>query len=382
MPSGNRVPALLQATRRAASRAKRTAKRLTPALPINTRAAKGKAHAKRNSNARAAESTPEQLKRKAADAGRMAAKRAAKAAPKLPTGAKAEADSAADAEKKEHGRQRRAIQKQRKVQQHAENVLLAPKVAVQSQPRANAVHTYRHRHVFTPVPDGLKVRPRIGTDQWKSMDASRAQLRSHLASQQFFEDSTWVPGAFQDSSHTMKAGFLSASLLDKIKASNICEACSWSCIENSVLSGPRERVDHHKFKHKRRGKLSGYFCYQCSRDLENMSGVYDVQHTRNAKLVRQPGSMAMVLPQMTLSEEMVIARAHFRVAVHQVRQGNLRYKGCCLFVQKDESHCAVEGLWRPQAIPLVVVRYGEVGIHQVTHQDLLIRPKVVCAWWR
>ena len=50
-------------------------------------------------------------------------------------------------------------------------------------------------------------------------------------------------------------------------------------------------------------------------------------------------------------------------------------------MQKDESHCAVEGLWRPQAIPLVVVRYGEVGIHQVIHQDLLIRPKVVCAWW-
>ena len=179
----------------------------------------------------------------------------------------------------------------------------------------------------------------------------------------------------------MKAGFSSASLLDKIKASKICEACSWSCIENTVLSGPRERVDHHEFKHKRRGKLSGYFCYQCYRDLENMSGVYDVRHTRNAKLVRQPGSMAMVLPQMTLSEEM-ISRAHFRVAVHQGRQGNLRYKGCCLFVQKDEPHYAVEGLWRPQAIPLVVVRYGEVGIHKVTHQDLLIRPKVVCAWWR
>ena len=95
-----------------------------------------------------------------------------------------------------------------------------------------------------------------------------------------------------------------------------------------------------------------------------------------------PGSMAMVLPKMTLSEDMVIARANFRVAVHQVRQGNLRYKGCCPFVQKDKSHCAVEGLWRPQAIPLVVVRYGEVGIHEVTHQDLLIRPKVVCAWWR
>ena len=98
-------------------------------------------------------------------------------------------------------------------------VQLAPQVAVQSQPRANAMHTYRHRHVVTPVSDGLKVKPRISTDQWKSMDASRAQLRSHLASQQCFQDSACVPNASQDSSHTLKAGLLSASLFDKIKAS-------------------------------------------------------------------------------------------------------------------------------------------------------------------
>ena len=206
---------------RASAMAAARAARATP-----ERAADRAADSRRKKSRIAAESTPEQLKRKATEAGRIAAKRAATTAPKPPAGAKPEADSAADAEEREHARRRRAAQKSRKAKQHAENVALAPSLAVEAQPRKDVTHTYKHRHRFTPVPDGLKVRPRVGTDQWKSMDASRAQLKGHLASQQFFQASAWVPNAFQDNSHTMKAGFLAASLLDKIKASKTCEACS------------------------------------------------------------------------------------------------------------------------------------------------------------
>ena len=101
--------------------------------------------------------------------------------------------------------------------------------------------------------------------------------------------------------------------------------------------------------------------------LDGLPTIFVFGQTRNVNLTRYSGLMEIVLPRITLSEEMVIASAHFRVALHQIHQGNLRYKDGCFCLQKDESHCAIEGLWRPQAIPLVVPRYGKVDINEVTH---------------
>jgi hypothetical protein len=193
----------------------------------------------------------------------------------------------------------------------------------------------------------------------------------------------------KDIGHKYKAALFSANLVDGIRASKRCEACSRSSIVNTYLAhniqASPDMVRLHEIKPRNGPSKSGYFCGFCFEELNDMKKANRplvLASTLWGMSVHQPGFiLRRDLPDLTMSEEMMIARVHVVVAVHMVRQGNLVYRGSCMFLQKDSFKLVGNGLWSPSNLPIWVVRYGDVGLDEVTHQDFLVCPDVLQCWW-
>ena len=196
-----------------------------------------------------------------------------------------------------------------------------------------------------------------------------------------------------------------SQLVSSLHAQRRCEVCHRSCIGTPHLHRPPKqgseklpagqllnntaahtlKVRKHSGRHGQ--TLRAILCGHCHNEFVTARAASD--GTRATKLTdlpaagpqRHPGFAPANLPPLTLSESMFLARAHVRVAVHQLRQGGLLYKGNCLFLAKLDFVCVNDGFLSAAELPLVAVRYGEVEIGEVKHQDFLVRPEVLQAWW-